>query len=79
MATYRAPLRDIRFLLNNVFNVDQLFASMPDTAEVTDDLIAAIVEEAGKIAEGLLAPINQSGDAEACHFDNGTVTTPEGF
>lgn len=79
MATYRAPLRDIRFLLNNVFNVDQLFASMPDTAEVTDDLIAAIVEEAGKIAEGLLAPINQSGDAEACHFDNGVVTTPKGF
>ncbi|MFT4815443.1 MAG: alkylation response protein AidB-like acyl-CoA dehydrogenase [Pseudohongiellaceae bacterium] len=79
MATYKAPLRDIRFLLNNVFNVDQLFASMPDTAEVTDDLIAAIVEEAGKIAEGMLAPINQSGDAEACRFDNGTVTTPEGF
>jgi alkylation response protein AidB-like acyl-CoA dehydrogenase len=79
MATYRAPLRDIRFLLNNVFNVDQLFASMPDTAEVTDDLIVAIVEEAGKIAEGLLAPINSSGDAEACYFDNGTVTTPKGF
>lgn len=79
MATYRAPLRDIRFLLNNVFNVEQLFACMPETAEVTDDLITAIVEEAGKIAEGLLSPINQSGDAEACHFDNGTVTTPKGF
>ena len=79
MATYKAPLRDIRFLLNNVFDVEQLFASMPDTAEVTDDLIAAIVEEAGKIAEGLLSPINQSGDAEACHFDNGAVTTPKGF
>ena len=59
MATYRAPLRDIRFLLNEVFDVQQLFASMPDTAEVTDDLIAAIIEEAGKIAEGLLSPINQ--------------------
>tara|TARA_B110000305_G_scaffold77906_1_gene87574 strand:- start:253 stop:2049 length:1797 start_codon:yes stop_codon:yes gene_type:complete len=79
MATYKAPLRDIRFLLNNVFAAEQLFASMPDTAEVTDDLIAAIVEEAGKIAEGLLAPINSSGDAEACHFENGTVTTPKGF
>ena len=79
MATYRAPLRDIRFLLNNVFDVEQLFASMPDTAEVTDDLITAIVEEAAKIAEGLLSPINQSGDTEACHFDNGTVTTPKGF
>jgi len=79
MATYKAPLKDIRFLLNNVFDVGQLFASMPDTAEVTDDLIAAIVEEAGKIAEGLLSPINQSGDAEGCHFDNGAVTTPKGF
>jgi 3-(methylsulfanyl)propanoyl-CoA dehydrogenase len=79
MATYRAPLRDIGFLLNNVFAVEKLFASMPDTAEVTDDLISAIVEEAGKIAEGLLSPINQSGDAEACHFDGGEVTTPKGF
>ena len=79
MATYRAPLRDIRFLLNNVFDVERLFASMPGTSEVTGDLIAAIVEEAGKIAEGLLSPINQSGDAEACYFENGIVTTPKGF
>jgi len=79
MATYRAPLRDIRFLLNNVFDAEQLFAGMPDTAEVTDDLITAIVEEAGKIAEGLLCPINRSGDTEACHFNNGSVTTPKGF
>ena len=57
MATYKAPLRDIRFLLNNVFDAGELFASMPDTTEITDDLIAAIVEAAGKIAEGLLAPL----------------------
>ncbi|GJM13332.1 MAG: acyl-CoA dehydrogenase [Pseudohongiella sp.] len=79
MATYKAPLRDIQFLLNKVFDVEQLFAGMPDTAEVTDDLIGAIIDEAAKIAEGLLSPINQSGDAEACHFDSGTVTTPKGF
>jgi alkylation response protein AidB-like acyl-CoA dehydrogenase len=79
MAAYKAPLRDIRFLLNNVFDAGELFASMPDTTEITDDLIAAIVEAAGKIAEGLLAPINSSGDAEACHFESGTVTTPKGF
>jgi len=79
MAAYRAPLKDIQFLLNDVFDVGQVFASMPDTAEVTDDLISAIVEEAGKIAEGLLAPINQSGDQESCHFVDGTVTTPKGF
>ena len=79
MATYKAPLRDIRFLLNNVFDAERLFASMPGTSEVSGDLIAAIVEEAGKIAEGLLSPINQSGDAEACYFENGIVTTPKGF
>ncbi len=79
MAAYRAPLKDIQFLLNNVFAVERLFASMPDTAEVTDDLISAIVEEAGKIAEGLLSPINQSGDREGCHFSDGVVTTPKGF
>lgn len=79
MSAYRAPLKDIQFLLQNVFSVEQLFASMPDTAEVTDDLITAIVEEAGKIAEGLLSPINQSGDQEGCHFADGVVTTPKGF
>ncbi|PCJ25923.1 MAG: acyl-CoA dehydrogenase [SAR86 cluster bacterium] len=79
MPTYRAPLTDIQFLLRNVFRAEELFAEMPDTAEVTDDLITAIVEEAGKIAEGLLSPINQSGDQEGCHYTDGVVTTPKGF
>lgn len=79
MANYRAPLTDMRFLLREVFAVEQLFASMPGTAEVTDDLIGAILEEAGKISEELLSPINQSGDSEGCHFQDGVVTTPAGF
>jgi len=79
MAEYKAPLKDIQFLLKNVFEAGELFASMPDTAEVSDDLIAAIVEEAGKIAEGLLHPVNRSGDEEGCQFDDGVVTTPKGF
>ena len=79
MSAYRAPLKDIQFLLQNVFSVEKLFAGMPDTAEVSDDLITAIVEESGKIAEGLLSPINQSGDQEGCHFADGVVTTPKGF
>ncbi len=79
MAAYKAPLKDIRFLMQNVFDVEQLLASMPATAEVTDDLITAIVEEAAKIAEGLLSPINQSGDAEGCRFVDGEVVTPVGF
>lgn len=79
MATYRAPLRDMQFLLQDVFQAEELFSKMPGTQEVTNDLIRAIVEEAGKIAEGLLSPINQSGDQQGCRLENGVVTTPDGF
>lgn len=79
MATYRAPLADMRFLLREVFQAESLFSSMPDTAEVSEDLINAIVDEAGKIAEGLLSPINQTGDQSGCKLENGAVSTPAGF
>lgn len=79
MATYRAPLADMRFLLTDVFQAEALFSGMPDTAEVSQDLIDAIVDEAGKIAEGLLSPINQIGDQLGCKLENGAVTTPKGF
>jgi len=54
MPAYRAPIQDIGFLLNNVFDADSLFSSMPGTVEVTTDLTSAIVEEAGKIAKDCL-------------------------
>ena len=79
MPTYRAPRQDIDFLLNDVFQADQLFSSMPGTQDASVDLTSAIVDEAAKIAEGLLAPINQSGDQEGCRYDDGVVTTPKGF
>ncbi|MFT4887515.1 MAG: alkylation response protein AidB-like acyl-CoA dehydrogenase [Pseudohongiellaceae bacterium] len=79
MATYRAPLADMRFLLTDVFQAESLFSGMPDTAEVSGDLINAIVDEAGKIAEGLLSPINQIGDQIGCKLENGAVSTPKGF
>jgi alkylation response protein AidB-like acyl-CoA dehydrogenase len=52
---------------------------MPGTQDASVDLTSAIVDEASKIAEGLLAPINQSGDQEGCRYDDGVVTTPKGF
>ena len=79
MTTYRAPLADMQFLLREVFAVDKLFATMPGTAEVTDDLVEAILGEAGKISETLLAPINASGDSVGCKIEQGRVTTPDGF
>jgi len=79
MPNYRAPLADMQFLLRDVFCAEELFAAMPSTAEVTYDLIDAILEAAGDISSELLSSINQSGDAEACQFLNGVVTTPKGF
>lgn len=79
MATYKAPLDDMKFVLNDVFNAEQLWASMPATAEVSRDLADAILEEAGKMVEGVMLPLNRSGDEEGCHFDQGVVTTPKGF
>ena len=79
MATYKAPLDDMRFILNDVFQADQLWAPMTATADVTRDLSDAILDEAGKMVENLLFPLNRDGDEEGCHFDNGEVTTPNGF
>lgn len=79
MASYRAPQTDMQFLLQHVFQADQQFAAMQGTEEVTADLITAILEEAAKIAENLLQPINLSGDETGCKWQDGVVTTPEGF
>lgn len=79
MPTYNAPLDDMKFVLNEVFHAADLWATMPQTAEVDDDLVNAILEEAGKMAGGLLAPLNRSGDEEECQWNDGVVTTPTGF
>ena len=79
MNAYRAPLGDMQFLMSEVFQADKVFAAMPGTAEVTPDLISAILEEAAKIAENLLSPINRNGDHEGCQWTDGVVTTPAGF
>ena len=79
MATYKAPLDDMRFILNDVFQADQLWASMSATADVTRDLSDAILDEAGKIAANVLHPLNKVGDEQGCTLENGVVRTPEGF
>ena len=79
MPTYKAPLRDVRFLINEVFDYPKHYANLPGGEDATPDLIDAILDECAKYCEEVLAPINQSGDQEGCHFDNGVVTTPKGF
>lgn len=80
MPIYNAPLDDIRFVLHDVLNVEQLSTEIPDFAEATRDLIDPVLEEGAKICQDVLFPLNQSGDLEGCkHHDDGSVTTPKGF
>ncbi|MGZ8467833.1 MAG: acyl-CoA dehydrogenase C-terminal domain-containing protein [Gemmatirosa sp.] len=78
MPTYKAPLDDIRFLLTEVLDVEQL-SRLPGYEEATPDVLLAVLEEGAKLCENVIAPLNQSGDAEGCRYENGVVTTPKGF
>jgi len=78
MPAFKAPLDDIRFLLNDVHNVAQL-AELPGYEDATPDMIDAVIEGGATFCEDVLFPLNQSGDTEGVHFDNGKVTTPAGF
>ncbi|MFJ4433011.1 acyl-CoA dehydrogenase C-terminal domain-containing protein [Pseudomonas sp. NPDC089395] len=80
MADYKAPLRDMRFVLNEVFNVAEQWAQLPELAEAVDaDTAMAVLEEAGKVTSKSIAPLSRAGDEEGCHWDNGAVRTPAGF
>ncbi|WP_439820188.1 acyl-CoA dehydrogenase C-terminal domain-containing protein [Pseudomonas sp. HLG18] len=78
MPEYKAPLRDMRFLIDHVFDFHTQYAAL-GAHDASPDMINAILEEGAKFCENVLAPLNRSGDEEGCHFDNGVVTTPAGF
>ncbi|WIM13044.1 acyl-CoA dehydrogenase C-terminal domain-containing protein [Enhydrobacter sp.] len=78
MAVYKAPLKDIQFVLNEVLDVSSL-ATLPGYEDATPDTIQAILQEAAKLCENVLFPLNRSGDEEGCTYENGVVRTPKGF
>ena len=78
MPIYNAPLDDIRFVLHELLNVEQL-STLPGFEEATRDLIDPVLEEGAKICQNVLFPLNQVGDQEGCTFNNGDVKTPTGF
>ena len=78
MPTYKAPLADFRFVLENLLDVAQLTA-LPGYADATPELLFTVIEEAAKLCEDVIAPLNQPADAEGCHYENGAVRTPKGF
>jgi hypothetical protein len=79
MPTYKAPVDDVLFLLNDVFHIER-YANLAGFAEASSDVIAAILGETAKFCEEVLTPLNRSGDEEGCtrHGDS-RVTTPKGF
>jgi len=78
MANYKAPLRDMRFVLYELHSGDKL-SHLPGLEDMTPDLIDPVLEEAAKVCEEVLHPLNRSGDEEGCTWENGTVRTPKGF
>src|SRR3989442_916086 len=78
MSTYRAPLKDMRFVLNELAGLGDV-AKLPGYGEASPDTVDAILEEASKFASGVLDPINYSGDQEGSKWADGNVRTPKGF
>src|ERR1700761_1132934 len=78
MPVYRAPVEDHLFVINELLELDKQH-DLPQFGELTPDLLEDILTNAGKFAEEVLHPINQSGDEEGAHYENGVVRTPKGF
>ena len=79
MPTYKAPVDDALFLLNDVFHFDR-YGNLPGFGDATPDVVEAVLREAAKFSEEVLTPLNRVGDHEGCtRHPDGRVTTPTGF
>ena len=78
MSAYTAPLKDMRFVLNELAGLSEV-AKLPGCEEATPDTVDAILEEAARFASGVLDPLNRSGDQEGSKWSDGEVRTPKGF
>ena len=76
---YKAPLRDIQFVMHELLDSESHYKTLPAFQEADRELMDSLFEMAASFAENELSPLNQSGDAEGCQFNNGQVTTPKGF
>ena len=79
MPEYKAPLRDIKFVMNELLNSEQHYAKLEGAEDATSDMVDAIVAEGAKFCEQVLSPLNQVGDKEGCSWSEDGVKTPAGF
>ncbi len=79
MPEYKAPIADMKFLFESVFDHYSHYSKFPAFSEATPDLVDVIMTECAKFSENELLPLNQSGDKQGCKLENGKVTTPDGF
>lgn len=79
MTIYRAPIREMRFVLHELLSAECVLAELPGYEEVTPELVDAILAEAGKLCEEIIFPTNRTGDLEGCRLQDGKVRTPKGF
>ncbi len=77
MPIYNAPVKDLQFVLHDLLKVSE--QDIPGFEDLDRDFTGAVIEEAGKVATNVLAPLNQVGDVEGCVLENGVVRTPKGF
>jgi acyl-CoA dehydrogenase len=79
MPTYKAPVDDVQFLLYDVLHFER-YDNLPGFTDASPDVVTAILGEAAKFSEQVLAPLNRVGDLEGCkRHEDGRVTTPKGF
>jgi alkylation response protein AidB-like acyl-CoA dehydrogenase len=78
MSSYTAPIEDMRFTLSHLAGLKDI-AALPGYEEASPDLIDAVLDEAGRLAGNVLAPLNHSGDREGASLENGVVRTATGF
>src|ERR1700761_6839925 len=78
MPIYRAPLEDFKFVMHELLEVEKQ-QDLPQFSGLDAATVDDVIGSAGKFCEEVLHPINQSGDEEGCHFENGVVRTPKGF
>jgi hypothetical protein len=77
MTICTAPIRDMLFAMREVGGLERV-AALPGNEEISEDLVSAILEEAGKFARDVLVPLNQPGDKQGCVCKDGVVITSDG-